>query len=105
MKKTKKTDLSVIPSQPVPPLEHERSHIITAIHDCKSGLFLSMNIARNENDFIRTIQVECKNPNSMLKMFPADYDLYVMGEWSEKAGIMNWEKRRIGSCLDLCPQS
>lgn len=64
-----------------------------------------MNLARSSADFIRSVQVEAKNPNSMLHKFPADYDLYLLGGWDEKTGIETNEKKRLGSVLDLCPLS
>lgn len=79
------------------------SHVITAIYDVKSEIFLGVNLARTQGDFIRSVQVEAKNPQSMLHKFPSDYDLFIIGEWNEHEGIQNGEKKRLGSVLDLCP--
>lgn len=79
------------------------SHVITAIYDIKSEIYLGVNLARSTGDFIRSVQVEAKNPQSMLHKFPSDYELVVLGSWEEKEGITGQEKKRLGSVLDLCP--
>ena len=77
--------------------------ILTAIYDNKSEIFLGANVARSTGDFIRSVQVEAKNPQSMLHKFPADYELFVLSDWNEKEGVIPSEKKRLGSVLDLCP--
>lgn len=80
-----------------------KSHVITAIKDTKSELLFGLNLSRNSADFVRSVQVEAKNTVSMLHKFPADYDLMIIGEWSEQTGILSNEQKRLGSVLDLCP--
>lgn len=77
--------------------------VLTAIYDNKSEIFLGANVARSTADFIRSVQVEAKNPQSMLHKFPSDYELYVISQWDEKEGVILTEKKRLGSVLDLCP--
>lgn len=79
------------------------SHVLTGIFDTKSELFFALNLARTQGDFIRSVQVEAKNPQSMLNKFPADYELYILGSWDEKTGVETTDKKRLGSVLDLCP--
>lgn len=80
-----------------------KTHVLTAIYDTKAEIFLGLQTARSPGDFIRSIQVEAKNTQSMLHKFPSDYELYVIGEWSETDSILTTEKKRLGSVLDLCP--
>lgn len=79
------------------------SHVCTAIYDTKAEVMLGLSLARSSADFIRSVQVEAKNPQSMLHKFPADYDLFILGEWDEHTGIASTDKKRLGSVLDLCP--
>lgn len=82
------------------------SHIITAIYDIKSEKYSHPTLARSKGDFIRSVQVEAKNPQSMLNKFPSDYELHVIGNWSEDMGILpTLNISRLGSVLDLCPLS
>jgi len=78
---------------------------ITAIYDNKAERFFAMNTSRTPSDFIRSVQVEAKNPQSMLYQFPADYELYILSDFDDKEGIVLSEKKRLGSVLDLCPLS
>ncbi|QGH73558.1 MAG: DNA binding protein [Microviridae sp. ctITQ3] len=82
-----------------------KTTFITAIYDNKAERFFAMNTSRTPADFIRSVQVEAKNSQSMLHQFPSDYELYVLSEWDEKQGIILTEKKRLGSVLDLCPLS
>lgn len=80
------------------------THIIGSIFDTKSGIYSPPYLFRSAADFIRTIQSEAKNPNSMLHKFPGDYTLCVIGNWDEKSGIVDNDAfQRLGSVLDLCP--
>ncbi|UYD39202.1 MAG: hypothetical protein [Wigfec virus K19_141] len=81
------------------------SHLIVSIKDTKSGVFFTPTICRSKADFIRSVQIEAKNPNSMLHKFPADYDLYVVGKWCEYNAVDTIIDDRLGSVLDLCPLS
>jgi len=76
---------------------------ITAIYDNKAERFFAINVAPTLGDFIRSVQVEAKNPQSMLHKFPSDYELYILSEFCEAEGIVLSEKKRLGSVLDLCP--
>jgi len=86
-----------------------KSHIITAIYDIKAEKYSHPNLARSTGDFIRSVQVEAKNTQSMLNKFPSDYELHVIGEWSEDFAIIPETEatfpKRLGSVLDLCPLS
>lgn len=79
------------------------SHVITGIYDIKSEIYLGLNLAKTTADFVRSVQVEAKNPQSMLHKFPSDYELCVLGSWNENEGITSAEVKRLGSVLDLCP--
>lgn len=76
---------------------------ITAIYDNKAERFFALNTSRSTLDFIRSVQVEAKNPQSMLHQFPSDYELYTLSDFCDKTGIVLSEKKRLGSVLDLCP--
>lgn len=81
------------------------THKICTIHDTKAEIFFSPYLYRSSAEFIRVVQTEAKNKESMLHKFPSDYDLYVLGDWSEtEASIQTLPvKQRLGSVLDLCP--
>lgn len=76
---------------------------LTAIYDNKAERFFAINLAKTTADFVRSVQVEAKNPQSMLHQFPSDYELYVLSDFDESTGIVLSEKKRLGSVLDLCP--
>lgn len=76
---------------------------ITAIYDNKAERFFALNASPTTGDFIRSVQVEAKNPQSMLHKFPSDYELYILSDFSESDGVIPSEKKRLGSVLDLCP--
>lgn len=80
-----------------------KSQVIAAIYDTKAEIYIGLNVFKTNADFIRNIQVEAKRPDSMLHKFPADYDLHILGSYSESEGILSSEKKRLGSVLDLCP--
>lgn len=91
-----------------------KTHVICAIRDNKAGIIWQPYLFRNTADFVRQIQMEAKNSNSMLHKFPADYDLVTIGDWSETQGIIGLHGAddsddaspvRLGSVLDLCPLS
>lgn len=80
------------------------SHVIGSLYDIKSEIYSPPHLFRSTADFIRTIQTEAKNPQSMLHKFPSDYELHVVGQWNEYSGILDdLDKKRLGSVLDLCP--
>lgn len=79
------------------------THIICAIFDTKAEKHFAPNILRTEAEFIRSVQIETNNPESMLSKFAADYDLVILGEWSEDIGILPSSepyRKRLGSALD-----
>lgn len=79
------------------------THVIAAIKDTKAEVFMPPYLYRTKADFIRTVQVEAKNPQSMLHKFPSDYELYIVGDWDEQTGIIPSDELRLGSVMDLCP--
>lgn len=82
-----------------------KTHVMTAIFDTKANVFFSLHLSRTPADFVRNVQVEAKNPQSMLHQFPSDYELFIMGEWDENKGVISNDPKRLGSVLDLCPLS
>lgn len=83
------------------------THVIGSLLDTKAGIFSPPHLFRTKADFIRSIQTEAKNPQSMLHQHPGDYDLYIVGDWHESTAIDVTERietpERLGSVLDLCP--
>lgn len=79
--------------------------ILVTIHDTKADLHYKPNTARTPGDFVRSVQMEAKNPDSMIHKYPADYDLVVLGSWDEATGTITPDRKRLGSVLDLCPLS
>lgn len=78
---------------------------VTAIYDNKAEAFFAINVSKTPSDFIRSVQVEAKNPQSMLHKFPSDYELYILSDFDDLSGIVHTDKKRLGSVLDLCPLS
>ena len=54
-----------------------------SIYDNKGEFFMTPHFFKSSADFIRNIQVEAKNPQSMLNKFPADYELHIIGSYDE----------------------
>ena len=79
------------------------NYLLCSIYDNKAKIFKGINISKTKADFIRSVQVEAKNPESMFNRFPGDFELYVIGNWDEEQGITNSANERLGSVLDLCP--
>lgn len=77
--------------------------IIATLKDTKANLLHQPYIYRTETDFIRSVQQAAKNPEAIITQYPADFDLLVIGKWSETDGIIETEQTRLGSVLDLCP--
>lgn len=80
-----------------------KTHVIASIYDTKAEIYDQPRLFKNAADFVRACQTATKNPETMFNKFPADYDLVIIGEWDEKSAITSWEKKRLGSILDLCP--
>lgn len=83
------------------------THLLVSLYDNKAEKYSQPTLARSKADFIRSVQIEAKNPQSMLHKFPADYDLYVLTQWSEDTALLGStpDPQRLGSVLDLCPLS
>lgn len=85
--------------------EIKSSHVIASIYDTKAETFDAPRLFKNAPDFVRAVQVAAKNPETMFHKFPADFDLFIIGDWSERDGIWSHSHKRLGSVLDLCPLS
>lgn len=84
----------------------EPTHIIGAIYDNKAGILWQPQLFRSKADFVRACQTGAKDPSTMLHKFPSDYELMVVGAWSESFGIVpEVAQQRLGTVLDLCPLS
>ena len=77
--------------------------IIATLKDTKANLLHHPYLYRTETDFIRAVQQAAKNPEATITQYPADFDLLVIGEWSETEGITDTKISRLGTVLDLCP--
>ena len=82
-------------------------HVMGSIYDNKGEFFMTPHFFKSSADFIRNIQVEAKNLQSMLNKFPADYELHIIGSYDEMTGSIEQGDlvKRLGSVLDLCPLS
>jgi len=77
--------------------------LLCTLKDTKANLLHHPYLYRTETDFIRAVQQAAKNPEATITQYPADFDLLVIGEWSETDGIITTETKRIGSVLDMTP--
>lgn len=84
-------------------MNNETTHILATIRDTKSELLWVPQTFRSKAEFIRSVQMAAKDTTTMLHKFPADFDLVVVGEWSEREGVLSTSDQRLGSVLDLCP--
>ena len=80
-----------------------QTHVIGTIYDNKAEIYFAPQLFRTSVDFIRSIQQAAKDSNSMLAQHPSDYELILLGTWSESTAEITHDKKRLGSVLDLCP--
>lgn len=73
------------------------------IRDGKGQHYFTPQVFRNKGDAIRALQIQVKNPESMLSKFPLDYSLHEIGEWDELTGqiIPYSSMENIGIVADL----
>lgn len=78
-----------------------QTHVIGTIYDTKAEIYFAPQLFRTSLDFIRGIQQAAKDSNSMLSQHPADYELYILGSWSESTAEITLEQKRLGSIRDF----
>lgn len=73
------------------------------IRDGKAEHYFTPQVFRNRGDAIRALQIQVKNPESMLSKFPLDYSLHEIGEWDELTGMVQPYQtiQTIGIVADL----
>jgi len=76
-----------------------------SIRDNKVGCYHLPRPYKHEAEAIRGIQMETQNEDSMLKKFPNDYSLFLIGSWDETTGLVNSfdAPHHIGIVSDLAP--
>jgi len=58
-----------------------------ALRDAKAGVYLQPFFKLTEPEAVREIVRLTRDPQSMVSIFPEDYDLYQIGEYADTTGI------------------
>jgi len=61
---------------------------IMSVRDVKADQFSRPFFALALGEALRTFQMECENPESMLHRFPDDFRLFRIGEFNQGSGIL-----------------
>lgn len=64
------------------------SHKIYSIRDTKGQCFGPIWIKRSHGEAERDFQRVAKDPQSLVAMYPEDFDLYYMGQYDDKSGLL-----------------
>ncbi|QXP08533.1 MAG: nonstructural protein [Arizlama microvirus] len=59
---------------------------VYAIKDTKAGVFNNPFFTRHEAEAIRGFNRAANDPNTTISIYPADFELYKLGEWSDFTG-------------------
>lgn len=62
---------------------------IYAIKDAKLGAYENLMTIKTDGVAIRLFGQEANNPQSTLNKHPADYDLYRIGRWDDRTGMLH----------------
>lgn len=58
------------------------------IFDVKSSIFMSPSYFHNEPTALRAYRKELGKPDSMINMFPEDYQIYCVGKFDDARGVL-----------------
>lgn len=58
-----------------------------SIRDAKAGIYMLPFFKKTEPEAIREFARLTKDQNSMISVFPEDYDLYHVGEYPDQTGV------------------
>ncbi|AZL82887.1 nonstructural protein [Apis mellifera associated microvirus 28] len=86
-------------------METKSTHVLGSIYDTKAEIFSQPQLYRSKADLIRACQGAAKDPQTMLHKHPSDYQIFVVGAWSESDAIVANSLEYLGTVLDLCPLS
>lgn len=59
---------------------------ICAVKDVKTGLFENLITVRHENEAKREFIAVCKMPETKFGKYPADYELWRLGQYDDSTG-------------------
>lgn len=73
--------------------------LIFSIHDSKADAYLPIFLSPNEATGIRMFAHGVNNPEQSFSMFPADYTLFLVGEFDQETGnVSNFDiKKNLGN--------
>lgn len=77
-----------------------------AIYDLKTRVFFPPMVFHNDGHAKRDVSVEVRQGRSMMKEFPADYELFEVGEWLDDSGTAQalTPPRRVCRLDELLPR-
>jgi len=80
-----------------------------SIKDETAGFFMNPFVARNHGDAIRSFTnavTDTRNPDNLMSKHPADFSLYVLGEFHDTNGRIDalTNAERLGFGTDYLPQ-
>lgn len=59
---------------------------VYAVYDVKTGVFFAPMVYHNDAHAIRELRRPFKDASSSLGQYPEDYDVYLVGSWSDHEG-------------------
>lgn len=79
---------------------------VYSVRDAKTQAFSPPFIASNNGEALRQFDMLCKNPETMVHKFPADFALFHIGSFQEQLGLLvpAQQVQQIGSGLEYVPK-
>jgi len=76
------------------------------VRDSKAEAYFPPQVYATTGEAIRALQLNSKNPDSMLGKFPLDYALIEIGEWDEQQALIlpYPTPKNVGLVADLVTQ-
>lgn len=72
-----------------------------SVKDVKSSIFLNPLPARSTPEATRIIALSASNPESTLAKFPADFELWFIGDFDELSGILTSTPSFVASVNEI----
>lgn len=73
-------------------------HILTSIRDNRSKIFSHPQVAPNVDVAIRNCKILTSNKDSLIGVYPEDFDLCVLGTFDDEKGTIDFKFEVVG-CL------
>ena len=74
---------------------------IYAIKDCKIGFSNSIFLKTSDELALRDFTILVNQPGTTVQMFPADFELYCVGDYDQNSGVIISDIRFISNALSL----